>query len=119
MIIIRRQFHAFLLFVVFAGLAGAQVQIGPITGVLAGPFSCGALVGIPPGIRTEGTAEKVGEMVLTCTGGPAPVPGAVVPTAEIRLALPSAVTSRILPAGGSEAILLIDEPGTSPINQGA
>jgi len=67
--------------------------------------------------------ELVGDIVLTCTGGPTPTVGAVIPTANITVSFGTNVTSRILSyavvtpssvtaANTSEALLLIDEPGS-------
>jgi uncharacterized protein (TIGR03437 family) len=57
--------------------------------------------------------ELVGDIVLTCTGGtPTPL-GQVVPTANITVQLNTAVTSRQFSNGTSEALLLIDEPGSA------
>jgi hypothetical protein len=68
----------------------------------------------------------VGDIVLTCTGGPTPVAGTTtpIPTANITVSFQSNVTSRLLnyntstsPSAvtspyTSEALLLIDEPGS-------
>src|ERR1035437_434915 len=68
----------------------------------------------------------VGDIVLTCTGGPPPVAGTPtpIPTANITVSFQSNVTSRLLnyntstsPSAvtspyTSEALLLIDEPGS-------
>jgi len=109
----------------FAGLAGAQVQNGGGIGSLA----CTASVAVPPQLRSEGLTELIGDIVLTCTGGAALPNGSVVPTANISVSLGTNVTSRILSTatlnGGptqniSEALLLIDEPGSGialPTNQ--
>jgi len=108
----------------FAGLAGAQVPGGNI-----GPLQCTASVAVPPQLRTEGLTELIGDIVLACTGG-SPLPsGSTVPTANITVSLGTNVTSRILTTGStqggitqniSEALLLIDEPGSGiplPANQ--
>jgi len=100
----------------FAGLASAQVPGGNV-----GSLACSASVAVPPQLRTEGLTELIGDIVLTCTGG-APLPsGSTVPTANITVSLGTNVTSRILSTGSlnggptqaiSEALLLIDEPGS-------
>src|ERR1035437_6739531 len=68
----------------------------------------------------------VGDIVLTCTGGPTPVAGTTtpIPTANITVSFQSNVTSRLLnyntstsPSSvtspyTSEALLMIDEPGS-------
>jgi hypothetical protein len=77
-------------------------------------------------LRAEGLTEMVGDIVLTCTGGPTPVAGTTtpIPTANITVSFQSNVTSRLLnyntstsPSAvtspyTSEALLLIDEPGS-------
>jgi uncharacterized repeat protein (TIGR01451 family) len=66
-------------------------------------------------LRPEGYTELLGDIVITCTGGALAQVGSMIPTANIVVYLtPSApITSRILGEGGaSEAMLLIDEPGS-------
>jgi hypothetical protein len=74
-------------------------------------------------LRAEGLTELVGDMVLTCTGGATPTVGAVLPTANFTVSFGTNVTSRLLnynvyPSSSvtspntSEALLLIDEPGS-------
>ena|SRR6185369_10100361 len=125
MVDFRRWIIAAAALTLFAGLAGAQVQGGGGTGSLA----CTASVAVPPQLRSEGLTELIGDIVLTCTGGPALPNGSVVPTANITVSLGTNVTSRILSTASlnngptqniSEALLLIDEPGSGialPTNQ--
>jgi hypothetical protein len=60
--------------------------------------------------------------VIVCTGGSPPALGTVIPTANITLFLNTAVTSRLLQAttvgSASEALLLIDEPGSALFGYG-
>jgi hypothetical protein len=65
-------------------------------------------------MRAEGLAEPVGDIVVNCTGG---TPGPSTPI-EITVELSANVTSRILDtaSGGSEALLLIDEPQPDSVN---
>ncbi len=102
----------------FAGLASAQIT-GP--NGAGSQLQCTASVAVPPQLRTEGLTELIGDIVLTCTGGAALPNGSVIPTANITVSLGTNVTSRILSTasinGGpsqniSEALLLIDEPGS-------
>uniref|UniRef100_Q01VT3 Conserved repeat domain n=1 Tax=Solibacter usitatus (strain Ellin6076) TaxID=234267 RepID=Q01VT3_SOLUE len=91
----------------------AVAQIGP--GDRA--FQCSTNVTVTPNIRGEGYTEPVGDVTLTCTGGIAPALGSVIPQISITLYYNTAVTSRLLPVSGgsngiSEALLLIDEPGS-------
>jgi hypothetical protein len=65
----------------------------------------------PARLRSERLTELIGDILLTCTGG-SPTPfGRSIPQANITIYLPANVTSRVLSNGGSEALLLIDEPG--------
>jgi hypothetical protein len=119
MVDFRRWIIAAAVLTLFVGLASAQVPGGGGTGQL----SCTASVAVPPQLRTEGLTELVGDIVLTCTGGTALTNGSVVPTANITVSFGTNVTSRLLatsslPSSGgptqniTEALLLIDEPGS-------
>jgi hypothetical protein len=115
MVSFRRIILAIAVLALFTGLASAQVIIGPSTGSSAGPLSCTANVANPTQVRSEGYAELLGDIVISCTGGTAPIAGQPVPTANITVALNNTlVTSRIFSSstGASEALLLIDEPGS-------
>ncbi|MGB9458239.1 MAG: hypothetical protein WCB12_19485 [Bryobacteraceae bacterium] len=90
---------------VFTGVASAQV-----TGVGA-PMTCVAGTAVPPQLRTEGYTELVGDITLDCTGGTAPLDGALIPQANIVVNLQGTITSRLI-GSGSEALLMIDEPGS-------
>jgi hypothetical protein len=103
----------------FAGLASAQVAN---SGASAGPFQCIAGVAVPPVERSEGLTELVGDIVLTCSGGSTPVVGSPITTANFTVSFATNATSRLLgynttanpltDANTSEALLLIDEPGS-------
>jgi len=114
MVDFRRWITAFAVLALFVGLAGAQVP-GGVGGL--GPLTCTATVAVPPALRAEGMTELIGDIVLTCSGGVAPANGTAIPTANITVSLGTNVTSRLLGTGGvsnaSEALLLIDEPGTN------
>jgi uncharacterized repeat protein (TIGR01451 family) len=82
-----------------------------------GQASCSTNVTVTPNLRGEGYSEQVGDITLTCTGGTPPSLGAAIPQDNITVFFNTAVTSRLLPVAGgsnavSEAILLIDEPGS-------
>jgi hypothetical protein len=100
----------------FAGLANAQVGTGP--GTSAGTqFTCTTTNGaVTPTLRAEGYTELTGDIIIACTGGAPPALGSTIPTANITIFQNTAVTSRLLPAtnnpNASEALLLIDEPGS-------
>jgi hypothetical protein len=102
----------------FAGLASAQV--GTPTGGASGlPFTCGVTNGaVTPTLRAEGYTELTGDIVLICSGGSALSLGSTIPTANITVFLNTTVTSRLLSNTTSaytpsEALLLVDEPGSS------
>jgi hypothetical protein len=109
----RTSFPAAVIIALSAHLASAQI------GVSSGPghsvFSCTATAAGAPELRPEGYTELVGDILISCTGGPDSVAGVQIPTANIVVyLLPSVpITSRFLGAGGaSEAMLMIDEPGS-------
>ncbi len=107
----RRWITALAVLAIFAGLASAQVNVGSAQ---VGPLQCTATVAVPPQLRAEGMTELIGDIVLTCTGGSALTPGTTIPTANITVSLGTNVTSRLLGSGGaSEALMLIDEPGSA------
>jgi len=117
----RKWILALTVLVLFVGLASAQVNSG--TGGTT-PLACSANVAVTPQLRGESYTELVGDIVINCTGGTTPGTGTAaqgttfgsqIQTANITVYLPGAVTSRLLSTsnGGSEALLLIDEPGSA------
>jgi uncharacterized membrane protein len=80
-----------------------------------GQFECASNTAVTPTLRAEGFTERVGDIVVICTGGVVPVSGSILPQANFTLFLNTAVTSRIQdPANGaSEALLVIDEAGAT------
>ena len=110
----HRWFVAAAVFVLSASLASAQVGIQ--TGGPFGPLACTASVAGTPEIRPEGYTEVLGDIVITCTGGPVIFVGAEIPTVNLIVYVAPAVpiTSRFLsPNGASEALLIIDEAGAN------
>lgn len=92
------------LLVLVAGLASAQIPQ---------PLSCTANAGVPPLARAEGLAEEVGQVVIECRGGVRAAQDTVLPTINVQIFLNTNLTSRIYATsgvGGSEALLLVDEP---------
>jgi len=80
--------------------------------------TCQANQGSPATVRAEGVTELVGDIVITCTGGVPTAAGSAIPQYTISILLNTNVTSRLesgtTAAGGiSEAVLAIDEPGTT------
>lgn len=99
----------------FTGMASAQVSSPGTTG---GTFTCTTTNGaVTPTLRAEGYTELTGDIVIGCTGGANLTLGQVIPTANITIFLNTAVTSRLLQAtsagNASEALLMIDEPGSN------
>jgi hypothetical protein len=118
----RRWITALAVLALFAGLASAQIAYSGAGG--GGVFTCQANVAIPPSLRSEGLTELIGDIVITCTGGSLPTMGSALPTANFTVSLGNNVTSRLLSynantstattaSNTSEALLLIDEPGSS------
>jgi hypothetical protein len=109
MVDFRRCITALAILALFAGLAAAQ--IGPQQQLV-----CSTNVTVTPNLRGEGYTEQTGDITLTCTGGVTPTLGSVVPTVNITVFYNTQVTSRLLPQTASnsisEALLLIDEPGS-------
>jgi hypothetical protein len=106
----RRCITALAVLALFAGLVSAQV-----TG--NNQLTCSTNVSVTPSLRAEGYTEQTGDVTLTCSGGFNIAPGAPVPQVNITVFLNTAVTSRLLPisngnANASEALILIDEPGS-------
>jgi len=116
----RRWITALAVLALFAGFASAQVAV---SGAGTGAFSCIASVAVPPTLRAEGLTELIGDIVITCSGGVTPSVGSVIPTANVTVSLGANVTSRLMSyaqvnpsaqtnPNTSEALLLIDEPGS-------
>jgi hypothetical protein len=113
MVDFRRWITALAVLALFAGLAGAQVGGSNVV-----QLSCATNVSSTPQLRAEGYTEQTGDITITCTGGPQLTAGSLIPTVNITIFLNTAVTSRLLPQSGvsnniSEALLMIDEPGSS------
>jgi hypothetical protein len=95
---------------VFTGVASAQPGVNGET-----VLTCVAGTAVPPQLRTEGYTELVGDITLNCTGGSFPgtgAPGTLIPQANIVVNMQGTITSRLIGAG-SEALLMIDEPGAT------
>jgi len=104
----RRLFTALALVALFVGLASAQATAPAST-------SCTTTSGVTPLVRPEGNTELVGDIILECTSAantPLPAVGNPIPTANITIFMQQQVTSRII-GSGSEALLLLDEPGST------
>jgi hypothetical protein len=93
--------------------AGAQVTIGTVTGNPVGTFTCNATVTAAQPLQ-EGYTELLGDIVITCTGGTLLPAGAQIPQTNITVSASVPLTSRLFDSDShlSEALLLIDEPGS-------
>ncbi|MEX2262605.1 MAG: hypothetical protein WD696_11675 [Bryobacteraceae bacterium] len=63
-------------------------------------------------MRSEGLAEKIGDILLNCAGGS---PGAAI-SGSLILSLPAAVTNRISSANAADAVLTVDTGGGAAAN---
>jgi hypothetical protein len=99
----------------FPALAIVALLLGSAVTASAQPaFTCNVTAGVPPLVRSEGITELVGDIVLNCTGG-IPTTGTV-PGVNVTVFLNTNITSRLLDSNNlSEAMLMIDEPGTPSI----
>ena len=64
----------------------------------------------------KASPKRTGDITLSCTGGTPPASGSSLPLVNITIIYSTNVTSRLIPTPGSnatsEALLLIDEPGS-------
>ncbi len=68
-------------------------------------LNCIANAGVPPLVRSEGLAERVGDYIVFCMGSvPTPIVGTVQATLNTNL------TGQVWAEEATEAVLLIDEP---------
>jgi hypothetical protein len=103
----------------------ASAQVNP--GGAGQQLTCATNVTVTPQLRGEGFTEQTGDITITCTGGSLPVAGNSIPLVNITVFYNTTVTSRLLPitsgiqnnANVSEALLLVDEPGSGLTGYGA
>jgi hypothetical protein len=114
MVDFRRVITALAVLALFTGMAVAQVG-----GTGQAPLNCTTNVTVTPALRGEGYTEQTGDIVITCNGGAVIAPGGNVPLVNFSISYNTIVTSRLLPTSSpqsssqtSEALLLIDEPGS-------
>lgn len=97
------------LVLILAGAASAQQPFNAL--------SCTANAAVPPTVRSEGTTELVGDIVLQCTGGIPTPTGSNIPQVNFTVFLNTAITSRLYAFSStqntSESLLIVDEPGTN------
>jgi uncharacterized protein (TIGR03437 family) len=86
----------------------------PLSLLGQGQFTC-ERTGTPVNVRSEGLAELLSDVVLTCTGGTPVARGATLPAFQIVVTANASLTSRVLVPGTtgtglSEVLLVVDEP---------
>jgi len=98
----------------FLALIAGALLLGTVAS--AADYSC-SVSAVPTIVRSEGVAELAGDILLSCSGDPLPVPT----IANVRLRIPwTNITSKILgqrntPAQNVlDAILLLDDAGIYP-----
>ena len=91
--------------------AGALGLVPAVAGATS-PGSCSAGAPVVLSARSEGVTELAGDIVLSCLGGTPTANGAPVPAVTLSVFLNTPVTSRVFAAPWSEALLLVDEPGS-------
>ena len=112
------------LFTVLAVLAvmamSASAQVGVANGSSGSLLACVATAAGTPELRPEGYTELVGDIVISCTGGPTQALGTAISTTNITIYMAPSVpiTSRYMTTSGafvgaSEALLIIDEAGSN------
>ena len=79
------------------------------------PLTCSTSVTGTRQLRGESHADLTTDIALICTGGAALTVGAPVPAVNITIFLNTAITSRTYANGWSEALLIVDEPGSSAL----
>jgi len=111
MVDFRRVITALAVLALFTGMAVAQVG-----GTGQSQLTCATNVTVTPQLRGEGYTEQTGDITITCSGGAVITPGNTVPLVNFAISYNTLVTSRLIPTGASnnisEALLLIDEPGS-------
>jgi hypothetical protein len=111
MVAFRRVITALAVLALFTGLASAQVGGSGQT-----QLTCSTNVAVTPQLRGEGYTEQTGDITISCTGGTPIGPNSPIPLVNITVFYNATVTSRLLATGTtnvpSEALLLIDEPGS-------
>ena len=68
--------------VAFMAMA-AHAQVGVANGSANSVLACVATAAGTPELRPEGYTELVGDIVISCTGGPVPQQGSNIPTTNI------------------------------------
>jgi hypothetical protein len=100
----------------FLALIAGALLLGTVAS--AANYSC-SVSAVPTIVRSEGVADLAGDILLSCSGDPLPVPT----IANVRLQIPGTnITSRIVGTANSpvqnvlEALLLLDEPNPASTN---
>jgi uncharacterized repeat protein (TIGR01451 family) len=81
-------------------------------------YSCTA-ASTPSQLRGEGLTELLPDLVLTCTGTPiAGATGDVLVSFTDGLGAPVSISNRLVSTGGTDSLLLVDDPPASALNVG-
>ena len=91
--------------------------LGPSVSVEGQAFQCANTTPAPPVVRAEGHAERLGDIVVDCTGGIPTPPGLPIPQVNIAVNLSVNMTSEFTADASfgpyfNEALLLVDEPSS-------
>ena len=85
--------------ILFSAVAFAQV-----------PLNCSLDAATPATLRSTGATEATSDLLVTCTGGVPTSLGQSVPPVAFTFTSNAGVSSRLLSSGGSEALMLAEEP---------
>src|SRR5579863_603209 len=66
------------------------------------PATCTVSATVTPTLRAEGVSERIGDLVLVCTGGTPTAAGVALPTSDITIYLNTAITNRLYSNGWSD-----------------
>jgi len=112
---LRRVLTALAVLALFVGLASAQV-------VTPTPINC-SVSAAAPSVRSQGATERPGDVIITCTSGPSPTAGNAADRSTVTIdfgGVPittrtknDAITDSGAGQNSTDALLLIDEPGSS------
>src|ERR1035438_4893491 len=75
------------------------------------PFNCVANASATS-MRVEGLAERTADITLSCTGGSPVAAGGILPMVNLTVFFNAPITSRLYATTWSEALLLVNEPGS-------
>ena len=86
---------------------------GMVYGQVSFPVQCSVQTAAPPFVRAEGLSELVTDLVFTCRGGVSTPIGQPVPNMNLQVFFNANFTSRLLAGTWSDALLMMEEPGSA------